>query len=462
MELKLSKIFYHQKTQHLVIQFLGLLIFLLVIDFIGYLFLPIKLLMLINFGLIGFWLCYHFFTIAFYLMVIFTPLYGWEIIVGDFNEPIVDVWATILFVAWCWRLLWHPPAEKFNLKRDFPGLFFFLMFILSGVFSLINAPNWLISLKFLVRTIIFFYLCFVVLPVNFIKEKKQLTRIFQLLYFVGLIIAILSLTWTFITPGDWYAKFVEFPVIKGFNLLGGNHNAVAEILIIAIPAGLILLTLFKKQKLQSLILIGLIFMSLVLILTYSRSGWLAFLVMFAILFFFSFGSSFPKLFWLPIIIFFILLPLILYLTIWHNTAEVQSSNENRLLMTQIAYHSFLEEPLIGHGLNTFRSQIEKSYAYLMKFGSAMESHGFIQKIIVEQGLFGLVAFLGFIFSLMRIFLRAFREENNYQERFYLVVLIMMFAGIITFQLFSTSYYIAKTWLPIGIGLAAVKIYKRNN
>jgi len=32
---------------------------------------------------------------------------------------------------------------------------------------------------------------------------------------------------------------------------------------------------------------------------------------------------------------------------------------------------------------------------------------------------------------------------------------------VMFELFSTSYYNARMWLPIGVGLAAVRLYKED-
>jgi hypothetical protein len=37
------------------------------------------------------------------------------------------------------------------------------------------------------------------------------------------------------------------------------------------------------------------------------------------------------------------------------------------------------------------------------------------------------------------------------------LLFVMVVGAIIFQLFNTSYFISVMWLPIGVGLVAVKI-----
>jgi hypothetical protein len=62
----------------------------------------------------------------------------------------------------------------------------------------------------------------------------------------------------------------------------------------------------------------------------------------------------------------------------------------------------------------------------------------------------------------RAYFRAIRAEDNHREKFVLAALLMMLSGLVLFELFSTSYYIARMWLPVGVGLAAVRIYGENN
>jgi hypothetical protein len=82
--------------------------------------------------------------------------------------------------------------------------------------------------------------------------------------------------------------------------------------------------------------------------------------------------------------------------------------------------------------------------------------------LAEQGIFGLITFISFLGYIFYQYARAFVLEKDKQQRFILLCWLMMLSGVVLFQLFSTSYYNSRTWLPIGVGLAAIEIYRRKS
>ena len=463
MAQNLRQLFTSSKTAQLVRQFLILLTALLAVNLIAVNLVDVYYVLLVDLGLIIFWLSYHFFSAAFLAVVLLHPFVGYEFVAGGLNVPYGDLLATVVLAAWLLRTFLHWPQTRLNWKRDLPGVIFVGLFFISGALSIINAELPLTSLKYLLRPLIFFYMCFVVLPVNIIKDEKQLKRIYQAFFVLGIFTALIGLASFFLTTGGpWYTKRALPLPIFGMNIFGGNQNALAEVLTICIPFTLILLSLTKKIRLQGFYLVGLMLMSAILLLTFSRSGWIALLMEMIILFIFGFGAKIPKTFILPIITSIVLIPTIFYFSVWQQVAWVRESNENRLILTEISWDNFIEHPVIGNGLNSYRDLISQVFAYTVEFGEPLDSHGFVQKILVEQGLMGLISFVAFLIYIFYVYLKAFIAEKDRHERFYLVCLIMMLSGIVMFELFSTSYYIAKMWLPIGVGLAAIKLYKAND
>ena len=89
----------------------------------------------------------------------------------------------------------------------------------------------------------------------------------------------------------------------------------------------------------------------------------------------------------------------------------------------------------------------------------MDSHGFIQKILLEEGFVGLALFVIF---LIIVFAELFKVESPVAEDGLLIpLMITMLAGVFAFQMFNTSYFSSVMWLPIGVALAAAKLSKHH-
>ncbi|PIW36788.1 MAG: hypothetical protein COW24_03825 [Candidatus Kerfeldbacteria bacterium CG15_BIG_FIL_POST_REV_8_21_14_020_45_12] len=142
-------------------------------------------------------------------------------------------------------------------------------------------------------------------------------------------------------------------------------------------------------------------------------------------------------------------------------APVQSSNENRLILNDVALEMFQEYPLFGQGPGTFIPTLERNRVYIEEFGAPLDSHGIIQKVGSELGVVGLVAYFSMsLFVLWKVF-SAYRKQSLDSDWAYLLVsLLMMVAGTLFFQLFQTSYYVAKLWFPIGLAVSAVAMVSK--
>src|SRR3989339_5655 len=158
---------------------------------------------------------------------------------------------------------------------------------------------------------------------------------------------------------------------------------------------------------------------------------------------------------LGLIIFLIVSPLVVYGYIFMTSELVRDSNTNRWALTIIALENFYDHPVIGNGAGTFIEQVSEEKWYIVNYGSPSEAHGVVQKLLAETGLIGFLTFfalLGYILLRLVKIYRQMPEEEQFKN--IILALILTSLGSIVFQLFQTSYFVSKFWLPLGIALAA--------
>ncbi len=431
----------------------------------------LSLLSLAGFILVLFFAFYP--KVGIYSMVLLYPFIYWQFyfeqppkffpeLLEDVNVPYIDILAMAVFAGWFLRIIYLRVFRGKKLSwKMFPGLVFFILFLAASALSLINAENILVGLKFILRPILFFYLMFVVLPFNIIKDKITLFNVFRMFYLVGMFVAVMGL-WSLIftdRPG-WLNPAIPVPIF-GVNILGTNHNLIAEILISVIPLVFVLLQNEAKDIWRKIYFLSLGFIISIALLTLSRTAWIALFIELLILVAIQYRHRAKKLALYGLLIILLLSPLLAYMYVYVISYEVELSNFNRFLMTDIALDAFFEHPWIGGGAGTFRDQLANYYIYLVEFGEPSEAHGVVQKLLPEVGIFGFAAFFslwGYI--LYKLFWVFQKIKKSPAWRFIVLCSIMAVVGSMIFQLFNTSYFISKLWLPLGVALAVANIALR--
>jgi len=395
-----------------------------------------------------------------YAMAALHPFIYWQIFFGgDLNVPYVDVVALLLFVAWVIKVVveYLRGGQPLTAK-NFPGFGLFVLFFIAGALSLINAPDWLAGLKYLLRPLSFFYLMFVLLPFNLIRDLKILKNTLWILYGVGMVAALMGL-WSLIFPASHeLLRRALPPLFNGFNPLGSSHNVLAEVLVSIIPLGWLLFETDGPGRRQRWLFLGLILMIVINLMTFSRAGWLALALEAVMLAVFYYRRHWRKIVGVLAAVVVLLWPLWLLVGQFLSSPTVQSSNTNRWQLTEIAWQSFKAHPLIGAGAGTFIQQVAQDEWYLLDFGSPLEAHGVVQKLMAEMGILGLLTFaalLGYCFWYLWRTYRHLPPQSNW--RLVILCLGMSAAGSAFFQLFNTSYFISKMWLPIGVAMAGCQL-----
>jgi len=413
---------------------------------------------------------FRFITLGLYLMVLFYPFIYFQLFIGrDVNIPYVDLLAMIVFISWAIRSIFFPPYGGIHFIKNlgkgaklsfenFPGVVFFLLFFTASLLSLINAENFLYSLKYILRPLTFFYLMFVVLPYNVINSKKVLLNVLRIFYGVGIFVALMGL-WSilFSENSGLLRRALPLPIF-GVPILGTNHNLIAEVLVSVIPIGFILIWEAKEVWLKKLLITGVLLMAAINLLTFSRTGWIALAFELLALVLIKYRKNIRNYFELGLVVMLIVSPLLIYGYFFLTSEIVRSSNMNRIALTKIALETFIKHPIVGAGAGTFVDQVAMNRWYIVDFGSPSEAHGVSQKLLAETGALGFLTFFALLgYIILRLF-RAYRETPDKSSyKYILLALILTSVGSIIFQLFNTSYFVSKMWLPLGVALAAARL-----
>ncbi len=153
----------------------------------------------------------------------------------------------------------------------------------------------------------------------------------------------------------------------------------------------------------------------------------------------------------------LLVPLtILVLTTF--TETVRGSTLSRLDQTRIAVFYFLRSPLIGQGVGTFIPTLWQTRAFLLEYGDPIEAHSIVLKLAFEQGILGLATFGIFAVSILLALYKAYKKMPRPE----LLAALMIAVGSITYQLFNTTYYTSKLWVPIAIAVAISRFYEHSH
>lgn len=216
--------------------------------------------------------------------------------------------------------------------------------------------------------------------------------------------------------------------------------------------------------------------SFILLLTFSRSAWFAYLVLLILTLFFWLRAE-EKTFWqklkvpkFPIFLSVILL-IVLTPLIWERFQSLQTidqlSVERRVQLNLAAWEMIKKHPILGVGLNQFIPNLEK-YVLISGPGRFLQPvHNVYLLILAEHGLLG---FLVFSFFLLIIIKRIIYKPSisNLQSQlstldppFSIFIPLIMLLGIFIISFFDHYFWTLQAgqlffWLTIGLILTPHK------
>lgn len=408
------------------------------------------------------WWIYILGTVAFfYGWVIDFSRYDWAIglpIVSHINAPVIDIIAfgAVGAIGLGWVLGLVPISlagiKKYALLHVWYGVFLVAGVIAAFSDQYLSVPA---SLWYWIRMMVTPYVFFVLVPLILFERRERLIEPFlRVLYWVGCGIAVYglwSLGLTAIEQAD-VIRVTPQPIL-GFFPLGRNHNMVGEVLTVLSPIALYLGLSIRPGVVSRRYLFGYVLMVVVGMLTLSRSFWIALFLQIGLLYIWRHTLRIPdvvtkyrhQLLQLVIGGFGLIGAYVMYFLFFSPVPELSYSS--RALMLDISWFHFVRAPWFGYGPGSFIEMINSTDLFTMLYGEPLDAHGIIQKLLVETGLLGTIPFFLFIGTLL---IRMGKQAWQTHGTLLVKMLFLSVIGILSFELFSTSYFTSIMWLPIGV------------
>lgn len=391
-------------------------------------------------------------------------VYSQRLFGGSIDIPFSDAFALAgLLSVGLWVL--KSDGWKSAWKR-LPFLGSYVTLVGAHVLSAFSSaqPDFVGVVKFSMRPVAFSYAAFVALPTVLLRRWKDVRRSFALFVWGAGAFALQGFASLFVDE-RWTTISLHrarpLPIF-GYYPIGANHNTLAEWLVVAAPFALALASWTHHRKLRPW-LMGLAgFCALIALLTFARSAWIVVACELALLFATVWRPYVQKIWkvfshfaWILVV------PFVGYMLSFSLSQQVSTSTDARAMLTGIAWRWFSLHPLVGAGAGTFVAHVGSTWAYRLLFGGAMDAHGVFQKLFAETGLVGVGAYLlvtGVIVHLAWVAIKRIGWEHRMgQGLMYSAVGIM---GAWIYQIFNTTYWSAKLWLPIGLFFAAAALCRR--
>lgn len=369
----------------------------------------------------------------------------------------------LVLAAWSAKIVWlWWRRNDANWKPRFPLCVSYGSLVLAHLASALSsfAPDPLLVVKFALRPVLFNYLAFIALPVNLIRSLGRLRIFFGIIAGVGTFAAAVGLISVFFPGGigSFIGRAHPIPLF-GVGALGGNQNELAELLVFTPFVTLALASLSTPTRWRRLFIAASLFQILICLLAFTRSGWIILAIQGAVL-----GGTVWRKNLAPFarsisIGALCVLPLIGIMIAASSSQTAKSSNSTRLMLSQIAVELFSSSPWVGAGAGTFVDRVGSTRVFLIEYGAPLDSHGFLQKLAAETGLFGLFAFGFILIRLTVLCINGIRSFSNGPFSRPFIFCVTGMAGAVGYQFFNTSYWTGKMWLPVGVVMVALHVFE---
>lgn len=417
--------------------------------------------------------------LSFYIAIFLVPFLGLNISIptgelafgkrafgGSIDISVAETLLLIILAVWALKIifLWVRRHDtNWRPKLPLAGSYFLLFAAhLASAFSPF-LPDPVLVTKFAMRPVLFSYLAFVALPVNLLRSRRRLVAALGAMAIVGTIAALNgALSIFFVGPKSQFIRRAHPLPMFGVPALGDNHNLLAELLAVTVMMTLALSFLVKKKEWSRLLLGSALLQLLVGLLTFSRTVWIVFILQAVFLAAVEYRHILRRHLMMIAAVLLLLLPLSALMVKVGFSNVAQSSNSTRLALLEISAEAFQASPWFGGGAGTFIDRVGSAQVFRLEYGEPLDSHGFLQKLAAETGVFGLLAFLIVVFQFVRLLRRGLHGRRDSATRHAILLLSTGAGGAIAYQLFNTNYWTGKMWLPLGLALAALSALDTQN
>lgn len=138
----------------------------------------------------------------------------------------------------------------------------------------------------------------------------------------------------------------------------------------------------------------------------------------------------------------------------HTLSSAKFDNE-RFIIFNTAINIIKENPIAGIGKGNFQKQYEEHNEYKNINNKVFyHVHQIILEMMVESGVFGLIAFIFFIFGQFKVYIRGYLENKYNNIKKYAALMCIFITGLVfTYMQVENTYFALRKiyWIYIGIG-----------
>ncbi|WP_066495988.1 O-antigen ligase family protein [Abyssisolibacter fermentans] len=337
---------------------------------------------------------------------------------------------------------------------DIPILLFIMMIIISTLLSTdING-----SIRDLAIHII--SICFMFTMINSIKNKQELNILITIFIMSAVLVSIYGLYQykIGIKADSAWVDVANNPDLKTrVYSIFGNPNILAEYLIMALPFSVALFWSSKNMLKKATFLVTTLILTITLVLTFSRGGWLGFA--FGLFIFIIIVEKRLLLAAIPVgILSIFLMPASIFHRLMTITNLSDSSNAYRIKVWSITLDIIRDNWLtgVGFGYLPFKSTFVK-YIRTM---NVYHSHNMYLETFSEMGILGILSLIFLIFIVFKYSIIAIKKSDAYISTLGAGALAA-FASILFHGLFENVLYLPRIiitfWIVIGFILTIQKL-----
>jgi len=384
--------------------------------------------------------------------------------IAALDAPVADFIGLVLLVATVTLLIFtRVPNLKAIKKTLHPAVWFYLAFLCVSAISVAFAydHNTAESLRYFLRFYLFPFISFWLLPIFLIREPKQLLKVLNIWFGVGIVVSLYGLSSLFFATQSGWLRVTPYSLF-GFAPLGFNHNQIAEVLVAIAPIAVFLSRVFPHKR--KMYMWGASLIVSTALLTFSRAAWLT-LILQAIVGGYIYKEKTKE--WIHkragwFVFGAAMIACVSGLMfIFLQSGTVQSSTTARLETTRAVMFYFEKSPFIGYGPGMYLRLVGTTWALVQEFGEPLDAHGIVQKLLAETGLVGVILISSFFgICLFKIFKA---EKNSFGfDKYLFTTMLLSAGGAVFFQLFNTSYFSGVMWMPIGVSMSAIMMKHKEN
>lgn len=389
--------------------------------------------------------------------VILIPLFISTYTVNSISLPKTAIFRTlviIMFCAWLIKLVEIRQKDFYKIKFAIPILLVFLTMIIATIFSLDPKLSlWGFGYRFNGLFTFMFYVLFFFITTNYFIDTnfKTIKKIINYLIFTSALISVYGIMQHFNLEiiSQWVGQTQD-----RITATLGNALQLSSYLTMLIPLTFAWIITSKKNKEKIYFSLILVLQLITLLFTQTRSAWLAFLISgFSCLLLYCFKNK-KKLLGISalsagLLLVIITIGIILpnsplnnlnqnkYINRFTSSFTVQdSSSQARLIIMQSAWQAIKNQPIFGHGPNTFNIGYNMNFIPelinydLQEYDS---SHNLFLDWTYANGFLGLTALL---FLIIYFFLHSLKKYFSEQDKFNNWLRLALLSSLIAFMVQS--------------------------